>query len=141
MKEGSVHLLTDGNILLDVVECPTASKVSQGSEHQQIYRRCLFVVPFMTTPSVKQFVFGDRHYQLQEIGIWKTKPLTEFLCHGRFWFQHQKIADVSFVPSESSGKIISSRPSSVSFRARTRPLGVCFFFAVGGGEATIQSSR
>jgi len=98
MKEGSVHLLTDGNILLDVVERPTASKISQGSKHQQLYWRCLFVVPFMTTPSVKQFAFGDRHYQLQEIGIWKTKPLAEFLRHGQFRFQHQKIADVSFVP-------------------------------------------
>ena len=72
-----MHLLTDGSILLDVVERPTASKVSQGSEHQQLYRRCLFVVPFMTTPSVKQFAFGDRRYQMQEIGIWKTNPLAE----------------------------------------------------------------
>jgi hypothetical protein len=28
----------------------------------------------------------------------KAPPLTEFVCHGRFRFQHQKIADVSFVP-------------------------------------------
>ena len=86
MKEGYVHLLTDGSILLDIVEHPTASKVSQGSKNQQLYRQCLFVVPFMTAPSVKQFAFGDRHYQLQEIGILKTKPLAEFLRHGRFRF-------------------------------------------------------
>ena len=95
MKEGSVHLLTDGSILLDAVERPTASKVLQGSEHQQLYRRCLFVVLFITAPSVKQFAFGDRHYQLQEIGIWKTKPLMEFLCQGRFRFQHQKLLTLS----------------------------------------------
>ena len=98
MKEGSLHLLTDGSILLDIVERPTASKISQGSEHQQLYRRCLFVVSFMTAPSVKQFTFGDRRYQLQEIGLWKTKSLSEFLRHGRFRFQHQKIADIRFVP-------------------------------------------
>ena len=88
----------------------------------------------MTTPSVKQFAFGDRHYQLQEIGIWKTKPFAEFLCHGRFRFQHQIIADVSLIPNESSGKRISSGPSSVSFRART-PLGACFFNCRGRGRS------
>ena len=28
----------------------------------------------------------------------KAPPLMEFVCHGQFRFQHQKIADVSFVP-------------------------------------------
>jgi len=42
MKEGSLHLLTDGSILLDVIERPTTSKVMQGSKLQKLYlRACL----------------------------------------------------------------------------------------------------
>ena len=97
-----MHLFRDCGMLLNVVKCPSASKITQLSKYQQFYQRRHLVVTFHPTPTSKMGIVSYPLWEFQiieirYIEIIYSKPHPNLCSHGRV-LQHEIIIQVHIPP-------------------------------------------